>query len=54
MASKDLLNSVNDIANHEMKLIGVFSKNREEWLILEYANLLYNNTIVPFYETLGL
>lgn len=37
----------------KMNLIGIFSKNREEWLLVEYANLLYNHTLVPLYDTLG-
>jgi long-chain acyl-CoA synthetase len=36
-----------------MNLVGIFAKNREEWLLLEYANFLYNKTMVPFYDTLG-
>lgn len=36
-----------------MKLIGIFSKNREEWQILDFANVLYGNTMVPIYDTLG-
>jgi long-chain acyl-CoA synthetase len=36
-----------------MDMIGVFSKNREEWLLLEYADFLYNFTLVPLYDTLG-
>lgn len=38
---------VNEYNNIAMNLVGVFAKNREEWLILEYANYLYNNTMVP-------
>lgn len=37
-----------------MKMIGVFSKNREEWMLLEYANFLYGNTMIPLYDTLGI
>ena len=33
--------------------MGVFSKNREEWMLLEYANILFGNTMVPLYDTLG-
>ncbi|GAM20428.1 hypothetical protein SAMD00019534_036030 [Acytostelium subglobosum LB1] len=33
--------------------IGVFSRNRIEWLITQYACYLQNNIIVSFYETLG-
>lgn len=36
-----------------LKMIGVFSKNREEWLILDIANTFYGNTMIPLYETLG-
>ena len=36
-----------------MKLIGVFGKNRREWVILDIANILYGYTMVPFYDTLG-
>ena len=36
-----------------MDMIGIFAKNREEWLLLEYSNFLYNFTAVPFYDTLG-
>lgn len=36
-----------------MKLAGVFSKNREEWLIFDMACNLYGITTVPFYDTLG-
>lgn len=38
---------VNEYQNLDMNLIGIFSKNREEWLQLEYANYLYNLTMVP-------
>lgn len=36
-----------------MRLVGVFAKNREEWMLLEYANFLYGNTMIPLYDTLG-
>ncbi|CAK71079.1 unnamed protein product (macronuclear) [Paramecium tetraurelia] len=39
--------------DQQLKMIGVFSKNREEWLILDIANTLYGNTMIPLYETLG-
>ena len=37
----------------EMELISIFSKNREEWLFLDFACVLYNLTMVPLYDTLG-
>jgi long-chain acyl-CoA synthetase len=39
--------------NITVKMIGVFSKNRPEWIILDWANILYGGTMVPFYATLG-
>ena len=29
------------------------AKNREEWLILDIASVLYGFTTVPFYDTLA-
>ena len=36
-----------------MKMIGIFSKNREEWTLVDVANMLYGNTMIPLYDTLG-
>lgn len=33
--------------------IGIYSKNRPEWIIAEHASYTHNNVIVPLYETLG-
>ena len=35
-------------------MIGIFAKNREEWFTLDYANMLYGNTMIPLYDTLGI
>lgn len=35
-----------------MQLIGIYSKNREEWIYVDCASFLYGLTIVPLYETL--
>lgn len=43
----NLTTHVNEFDNLDMHLIGIFAKNREEWLLLEYANYLYNFTMVP-------
>ena len=34
-------------------MIGIFSKNREEWITLDIAGWLYNLTLSPLYDTLG-
>ncbi len=40
--------------NYSLKPVGVFSKNREEWVLLDIACVLYGLTLVPLYDTLGL
>ena len=37
----------------KFKLVGIFSKNRVEWGITDWACLLYNFTTIPLYDTLG-
>ncbi|CAD8084657.1 unnamed protein product [Paramecium sonneborni] len=48
-----LANEINEYQNYKLKLLGVFSKNRREWMILDIANIFYGYTMVPFYDTLG-
>jgi long-chain acyl-CoA synthetase len=38
----------------QMKLMGIFSKNRYEWMLVDIACILYGFTSVPLYETLGI
>ena len=40
-------------AQEGLKLVGIFSKNRYEWLVADIACCIYGVTIVPLYETLG-
>ena len=37
----------------KMRLVGIFSKNRVEWGITDWACLLFNFTTIPLYDTLG-
>lgn len=39
--------------HHNMRLIGIFSKNRYEWLASDWACILFGLTTVPLYDTLG-
>lgn len=39
---------------HGMKLIGIYSKNRYEWMVSDIACMLYGLTLVPLYDTLGI
>uniref|UniRef100_A0A915DVP2 long-chain-fatty-acid--CoA ligase n=1 Tax=Ditylenchus dipsaci TaxID=166011 RepID=A0A915DVP2_9BILA len=34
--------------------IGIYSKNRPEWIIVEQATYAFNNVLVPLYDTLGI
>jgi long-chain acyl-CoA synthetase len=36
-----------------MKLIGIYSKNRYEWFVSDWACVLFGLTSVPLYDTLG-
>ena len=36
-----------------MKFIGIFSKNRPEWTLVDIACMIYGLTSVPLYDTLG-
>lgn len=36
-----------------MKLAGIYSKNRYEWFITDWACILFGLTSVPLYDTLG-
>lgn len=48
-----LTEEINEYANYKLSLIGVFSKNRYEWMVVDIANCMYRNTLVPIYDTLG-
>ena len=37
----------------KLKFIGLFSRNRPEWSIVDIACLMYGFTTVPIYDTLG-
>ena len=38
---------------NRLRLVGIFSKNREEWLEVDLANILYKAVTVSLYDTLG-
>ncbi len=37
-----------------MRFIGIYAKNRIEWLITDFACSLFGLTTVPLYDTLGI
>ena len=36
-----------------MKFVGIYSKNRLEWLLTDFACVLFGLTSIPLYDTLG-
>jgi long-chain acyl-CoA synthetase len=38
---------------NKMKLIGIYSRNRYEWFLTDWACALFGLTSVPLYDTLG-
>jgi long-chain acyl-CoA synthetase len=49
-----LFNEVNSDARFKgLNNISVFSKNREEWTLVDYACICYKLVLVPLYDTLG-
>ena len=49
----NLANEVSEYLNYKLKFVGILSKSREEWMILDCCNMLFGFTMVPMYETLG-
>jgi long-subunit acyl-CoA synthetase (AMP-forming) len=39
--------------NHDMKLMGIYCKNRYEWIISDLACMMMGVVTVPLYDTLG-
>ena len=39
--------------DRDFQFIGIFAKNREEWVVTDLACIFNNITSVPFYDTLG-
>lgn len=43
----------NDEDKVEFRPVGIYAKNREEWLQTDYASVLYGFCLIPLYDTLG-
>jgi long-chain acyl-CoA synthetase len=50
---RNLAPLLREYKSYELGNVGIFSKNREEWVVLELAGVLYNKILIPFYDTLG-
>jgi long-chain acyl-CoA synthetase len=49
----DLIPVVSTSFNGDFRFLGIYSKNREEWLVADLAGHLNSVTCVTFYDTLG-
>jgi long-chain acyl-CoA synthetase len=50
---RNLAPLLREYKSYELGNVGIFSKNREEWVVLELTGVLYNKILIPFYDTLG-
>jgi long-chain acyl-CoA synthetase len=41
------------IPSGQSSFVGIYAKNRPEWIIVEHATYTFSNILVPLYETLG-
>jgi long-chain acyl-CoA synthetase len=48
----NLISHRSEYKNFNLKLIGIFAKNREEWTLCDMACALYGYVLVPLYDTL--
>ena len=53
LISKNLVPTTKEYKNMELKFLGVYSKNRAEYVITDIAAVLFGITSVPIYDTLG-
>jgi long-chain acyl-CoA synthetase len=44
---------VEDVPGQPMRLIGIYSRNRMEWMLVDLACCMYGFVTVPLYDTLG-
>lgn len=49
----ELAKTTTEWENIQMTMVGVFSKNREEWVTLDICNCMYGFTMVPLYDVFG-
>lgn len=47
------LSNIQHVEGKQWRFMGVYSKNREEWAVVDLACLRSDITIVPFFESLG-
>jgi long-chain acyl-CoA synthetase len=53
MINLKLVPVVDEVKDLNLRLVGIFAKNREEWVVQDVVNFLYGFSMVPLYDTLG-
>ena len=53
MQNLNLIRELNEFKNYKIKPVGIYSINREEWLMVDIACMLYGYTNIALYDTLG-
>lgn len=48
-----MCNEIEDYDGKKMKVLGIYSKNREEWTMSEIACWYSSTAVISFYDTLG-
>jgi long-chain acyl-CoA synthetase len=51
--NRNLAPELAEYKQYRLRIVGVFAKNRPEWLILDVANALFNFVMSPLYDSLG-
>lgn len=49
-----LTEATQEYKDYKLSMVGIFAKNREEWVTLDIANMLYNFCMIPLYDVFGI
>ena len=53
LMAKNLVPSIKEHHDEEFRFLGVYSRNRAEYMVADYAGIFYGFTQIPIYDTLG-
>ena len=49
----NLCPEIEEVKGLKIRFMGIFSKNRPEWSVVDFTCILYGFVVVPIYDTLG-
>jgi long-subunit acyl-CoA synthetase (AMP-forming) len=52
LMSEDLI-PLRDTEEGKIRFLGLYAKNREEWVVTDFAGIYTGTTVVTLYDTLG-